>query len=223
MNPVTRELILKDLRLHKSHLLFTIAAEFLALAGVMLKTETAVVVGTSCFFIALVFAGCLLAGSNILNERKKQTLPFVMSLPVSPVQYSLAKLIATVGMFLALWLPLVAGALWMIEGKGMFPHGIIPAALIILTMPLLGFTIVMSANLVGETEGWNMASVLICNSSYGLAWYFILKVPAFTNYWGGSVAVWNSTAVSVLGGEFALIVLTLVLTFYVQSRKRDFI
>lgn len=223
MNPVIRELILKDLRLHKSLLLLSIAAEFVALAALMLKTETAVVVGTSCFFIALVFAGCMLAGSNILNERKKQTLTFVMSLPVSSVQYSLAKLVATVGMFFVLWLPLVAGAMWMIQVKGMFPHGIIPAALIVLTMPLLGSTIVMAANLMGETEGWNMASVLICNSSYGIAWYFIIKAPGFTNYWGGKVPVWNSTAVSVFGGELALIVVTLALTFFVQSRKRDFI
>ena len=223
MNPVVRELILKDWRLHKSHLALTVGAEFLALAAVMLKTETAVVVGTCCFFIALVFAGCLLAGSNILNERKRQTLPFVMSLPISSVQYSAAKLVATVGMFVALWLPFVLAAMWMIGVKGLFPHGSIPVVLILLTAPFLGFTIVTAANLVGETEGWNMAAVLVCNSSYGLAWYFLLKVPAFTDYWGGNVPVWNSAAVSVLGGEFALIVLTLALTFYLQSRKRDFI
>lgn len=223
MNPVVRELILKDWRLHRSHLLFTFGAEILALAAVMLKTETSVVVGTVCLFTAVIVAGCMLAASNILNERKRQNLPFVMSLPVSSVQYSAAKLVATVGMFLVLWLPTVAAAMWIIDVKGMFPHGAVPVALILLSLPLLGFTIVTAANLVGETEGWNMAAVVVCNSSYGFGWYFVLKVPAFTNYWGGNMAVWNSTAVSVLGGEFALAVLTLALTFYVQSRKRDFI
>jgi ABC-2 type transport system permease protein len=223
MNPVIRELILKDWRLHKPHLLFTVGAEVLALAAVMLRTETAVVVGTVCFFTALIVAGCLLVGSNILNERKRQTLPFVMSLPVSPVQYSAAKLVATVGIFLVMWLPMAAVIVWLIEVKGMFPQGILPVALILLTLPFVGFTIVTAANLVGETEGWNMAAVVVCNSSYGFSWYFVLKVPAFTNYWGGNVAVWNSTAVSVLGGEFALAAVTLALTFYLQSRKRDFI
>lgn len=223
MNPVIRELILKDLRLHKKHILLLIVAEIVALVVLTLGTETAFFVGTVGFFIALIFGGCLLAGSNILNERKKQTLPFVMSLPVTPVQYSVAKIAATVGMFLAMWLPVASAGMWLIAVKGKFPHGAIPVALILLTLPFVGFTIVMAANVVGETEGWNMAAVLICNSSYGVAWYFLLKVPGLTNYWGGNVAVWNSTAVSLMGGEFGLAVLTLALTFYLQSRKRDFI
>jgi hypothetical protein len=35
--------------------------------------------------------------------------------------------------------------------------------------------------------------------------------------------VWNGTELTVLGGEIAAIVLILGLTFYLQSRKRDFV
>jgi hypothetical protein len=37
------------------------------------------------------------------------------------------------------------------------------------------------------------------------------------------VPVWNPTVLKFLGGELGLIVLILGLTFYIQSRKRDFV
>jgi hypothetical protein len=37
------------------------------------------------------------------------------------------------------------------------------------------------------------------------------------------VAVWNAAAVNILGAEFAFIVLILVPTMLIQSRKHDFI
>ena len=37
------------------------------------------------------------------------------------------------------------------------------------------------------------------------------------------VPVWNSPVLIILGGEIAAIVLILGLTFYIQSRKRDFV
>jgi len=35
--------------------------------------------------------------------------------------------------------------------------------------------------------------------------------------------MWNSTVLAILGGEFGLIALVLGLTFFLQSRKRDFV
>ena len=70
--------------------------------------KTPVVIGTVFFFVAIVFCACLLPMQNIVNERKKQTLPFVMSLPVSSARYGAAKLVSTVGMFLAPWVALLA-------------------------------------------------------------------------------------------------------------------
>jgi ABC-2 type transport system permease protein len=223
MNPVIGQLIRKDWRLNRSLIVFTIEAGAVALGLLLFRREATALVGSVWFFVALIFAGCLLPGTNILNERKRQNLPFVMSLPVSPVQYTTAKLLSTVGIFLVPWGTLVIGAVWLIFGLGIFPHGMIPMILILLTLPFVGFSIIMGATLVGETEGWNIASVVVCNSSYSLVWYFFSRVPALTRDLGGKVVVWNPTLLTLLGGEFALIALVLALTFYLQSRKRDFI
>jgi ABC-2 type transport system permease protein len=223
MNPVTRQLILKDWRLHRSEILFTIECGAVALGLLFFKREPVVVVGSVWFFVSLILIGCMLPATNILNERKKQNLPFLMSLPVSPLQYATAKLLSTVGMFLVPWLTLVIAAVWVIAGRGIFPHGTIPMALILVTLPFIGFSLIMGLTLVGETEGWNIVGNVVCNSSYGLIWYFIGRTPALTRDFGSKVAVWNSAVLTILGAEFALIALILGMTFYLQSRKRDFI
>jgi hypothetical protein len=51
----------------------------------------------------------------------------------------------------------------------------------------------------------------------------MVQVPALTANAAGPVPVWNSTVLSILGVELGLIVLILALTYYLQSRKRDFV
>src|SRR5262249_15633460 len=153
--------------------------------------------------------GCLIAGSNILNERKKQSLPFVMSLPVSSVEYTTSKLLSTVGIYLIAWLPLVLATLWLIAGAGILRSRVIPVALIVLTFPLIGFCIITAMTLVGETEGWNLVANIVCNSSYGLVWYFITRTPSLMHDLTSKVPVWNRATVTFLISEFALIAVTL--------------
>jgi hypothetical protein len=67
----------------------------IALGVVLRGGEGPIVAGTVWFFIALILVGTMLPISGIVNERKKQNLAFLMSLPVSSIQYTTAKLIST--------------------------------------------------------------------------------------------------------------------------------
>jgi hypothetical protein len=194
-----------------------------ALALLLMKREPFSVVGCVFLLIALVLFGCLLPASNILNERKKQNLPFVMSLPISSVQYTTAKLLSTVGMFLIAWLILVIAAFWVIFVQGVFPLGTIPIALILLNFPFIALALITGVTMVGETEGWNIAANIVCNSSYGLVWYFMTRNPALMHDLTSKVPVWNRAVVTFLVSEFALIAIVLALTYYLQARKTDFI
>jgi ABC-2 type transport system permease protein len=220
---VVGHLILKDWQLQRWPILASMVAGALALAIFQRGGETAFMVGCVWFFVALIVIGCMLPIFAIVNERKKQNLPFLMSLPISPMQYTTAKLVSTVGMFLAPWLTLAIAAILIIEIRGILPHGTIPITLILLMLPFVGFCVISGAALVGESEGWSTAATVVCNSSYGLTWYFLTKIPALTSTWNSPVAIWSSTAVAIFGGEFASIVLILGLTFFLQSRKRDFV
>ena len=220
---IVRQLILKDWRLNRLQLFLSIGAGLIALGVVLRGGEGPMVAGAVWFFISLVLVGTMLPISGIVNERKKQNLAFVMSLPVSSIQYTTAKMISTVGMFLVPWVTLVIAAVVLIETRGMLPPGVIPIALILAGMPFVGLCILICAALVGESEGWGIAANVACNSSYGLAWYFMTRIPGLMADVKSPVPVWNSTVLKFLGVEFGLIVLILGLTYYLQSRKRDFV
>jgi len=221
---VMLQLVLKDWRLQRRTILFTVLAGAAALSILLIGGQTPVVIGTVFFFVAMVFCASLLPMQNIVNETKKQTLPFVMSLPVSSARYGAAKIVSTVGMFLALWLTLIGAALGTILGRHTLPNGAIPAGLIIMIFPLVGFCLITGTALVGESEGWGTAAMAVVNSSYWLVWYLLVShVPSLTQTWGGPVAVWSPAVFKILGVEFALIALILGVTLYLQSRKRNFI
>jgi len=220
---VVGHLILKDWQLHRQQILFSIAAGAIGLAVVQRGSEPAVVVGGVWFFIALIIVGTMLPLIGIVSERKKQNLAFLMSLPISSMQYTTSKLVSSTGMFLIPWLTLVISAVLLIEVRHIFPHGGIPMLLILSMMPFVGFSLITAASLIGESEGWGIAANVVCSSSYGLVWYFLSRVPALRVNANGPVPVWNSAVLAVLGLESALVVLLLSLTYYLQSRKRDFV
>jgi ABC-type Na+ efflux pump permease subunit len=165
----------------------------------------------------------MLPVSNVINERKKQSLAFLMSLPVSAVQYGMAKLVSTLGMFLVPWITLVIAASTFMLSHRETPHGIIPVMIILFGLPLVGFCIVAGAALIGETEGWTIAATIVCNSTYGVGWYLIIRIPEINGALSSPVPVWSAPVRMILAGEAAAIVLILGLTFYLQSRKREFV
>ncbi|HEY7391141.1 MAG TPA: hypothetical protein VH640_21675 [Bryobacteraceae bacterium] len=223
ISAVVRHLVIKEWDLCKPQIIFTVLGGELALALSQWGTEPAMVVGTIWFFVSLMLVACMLPLGSIVNERKNQTLAFVMSLPISPIEYSAAKLIANLGMFLIPWVTLVCAALLVIETRGIIPRGVIPLTLVLAFLPFVGFCIITATALVGETEGWGIAANVVVNTSYGLVWYFMTRVPALMAGANKPAPVWNSTVVTVLAGEFVLVVLILGVTFFLQSLKRDFV
>ncbi len=222
-NSVVGQLILKDWRLQRPMIFICMLAGVIALGVVQVGSEPVVVVGGVWFFISLIMVGTLLPMAGIVNERKKQNLAFVMSLPVTAIQYTTAKMVSTVGMFLIPWLTLVASAVLLIETRGIVPRGAIPMVLLLAMLPWVGLALITGASLVGESEGWGIAANVFCSSSYGLTWYFFTRVHGLMADINAPAPVWNSSVLTVLGCEVGSVLLMLALTYYFQSRKRDFI
>ena len=220
---VMRALILKDWALHRTFVMFSIAGGVLALAVLQVKNETAFMIGAIWFFVALILLATMLPMANVINERKKQNLAFLMSLPLSATQYGMSKFASNLGMFLIPWVTLVIAGFTAIFSHREVPHGIIPLMIILFVMPLVGFCFVAGAALIGEAEGWAIAAMIVCNSSYGLAWTLIIRNPVINGALKSPVAIWSSPVRMILGGEIAAILLILGITFFLQSRKREFV
>jgi ABC-2 type transport system permease protein len=218
---IVTHLVRKDLRLHRVQIALTIAAGLIALAVVARGGEVPFVIGVTWFFVAIIVLACMLPISAIVNERKKQTLAFLMSLPLSSIEYTTAKLVSTLLMFLTPWLMLLICALVLVTTRNL--AGAIPMLLILATLPLIGFSLILAVALVSESEGWAIAATVVCNSSYGITWYLMSRVPSLTANWTGRVAIFSPPVLRVLAVEVGIIVLLGALTFFLQSRKRDFI
>ncbi len=216
-------LILKDLRLHRTQIAMSTSVGIASLALFLVGTEVPVVIGACVFFISLIVLGSMLPASNLLNERKRHNLAFVMSLPISTTQYTASKLVSTVGMYLIPWLILVAGALYAITTMPAFPHGVIPMLLVLVGLVFVGFTVMVAAAMVGETEAWTNLSTVLANSTYGIGWYLIVRIPAINKDLKSPNAVWSPIMLKFNTAENVLNAMILGLTFYLQSRKRDFI
>jgi ABC-2 type transport system permease protein len=218
---IVTQLVRKDLRLHRVHIAVTIAAGLAALGIVARGGEIPVVIGITWFFVAIIVLACMLPMSSIVNERKKQTLAFLMSLPMSAIEYTTAKLLSTLLMFLVPWLMLIVSAVVLVTNSN--SAGTIPLLLMLGILPLIGFSVILAVALITESEGWSIAATVVCNSTYGLAFYLMMRVPSLTANSNGHVAIFNPTIVRVLAIEMAIILGLGIVTFFFQSRKRDFL
>jgi hypothetical protein len=223
MRSVVQTLILRDWQRHWLFIVFSIAGGVLALSLVQIGGPVLTVAGSTWFFVSLIVFGSMLPVSNVINERKKQTLPFLMSLPLSAAQYAVAKLVSTFGMYLVPWLTLMVAAVSYVVGRQDMPNGLVPVVLILMGFTLVGFSITAAFALVSESEGWTVGATILVNSSYGLLWYILMRDPALRANFGSPVVVWSAPVLRVLAIEIAVLVLILGLTIYLQSRKRDFV
>ena len=95
--------------------------------------------------------------------------------------------------------------------------------MILATAPFVGFCLIAGVTLVSESEGAMIAATIAANSSYGFSWYLLVRNAVIRAGMKSPMIVWSREVLTILGAEFAVIVLILGLTFFLQSRKRDFV
>jgi ABC-2 type transport system permease protein len=216
------QLILKDLRLNRTSVIVPLAGGAIGI-GLWLCGGLAAVFGIVAFFTAMVLSASFVPSTCVLGERKHKTLAFLMSLPLSSLQYTIGKMTTVLGIFLVPWLMLVTSGVWIILGRADVPKGLLPLFLALCLLVLTGMCIITCVDLLSESEGIHGIAVVAVNVSYGLAWTLIATSSNIRAGIQSPVPVWDSTILSVLGGELGFIAALLGLTLFLQSRKKDFI
>jgi len=171
----------------------------------------------------VIIIGALLIFSTVVNERKKQTLPFLMSMPMTYMDYTKAKLIFNLSAYFTAWLLLLVATLAVVFYSEHLPNGLIPYAVILLIEILVAFILVLATALVSESEVGTIVVVSITNIGVSLFMFFIVSIQGIAKHMEGPVAVWNSTAISIISIEIFIALLIIAMTFYLQSRKKDFL
>lgn len=218
-----KRLVLKDWYFQRWAIAGYLAVGALALALVAHAGEGTFFAGSILLITVLITVGIHLAMATVVEERKNQTLAFVMSLPVSPTEYTTAKILANLLIFLVPWLALLAGSLAVIAGSAVLPDGLIPFTALILVEIFASSVLILSVAVVSESQNWTIGAIVFGNLFFQGFLYFVSHLDSIAQTMKGSRIVWSPAAATLLAGEIAAIILMVALTYWLQSRKTDFL
>ncbi len=218
-----RRLVLKDWYFQRKAMLVYLAAGALALALVANSGEGSFFAGSILLITVLITVGIHLAMATVVEERKDQTLAFVMSLPVSAKEYTTAKILANLLIFLFPWLALLVGSFAVIASRTALPDGLIPFTAIVLLEIFASSVLILSVALVSESQNWTIGAIVFGNLFFQGFLYFVSHLPDIAQTMNGPRIVWSPAAINLLVAELTAIALLVGLTFWLQSRKTDFL
>jgi hypothetical protein len=219
--PVIRLLVAKDWQLFQKQLAIYVLAGIVALCFLGLAKPWAFYVGSLTLLIVLVSASCFSISTSLVVERKEQTLAFVMSLPVSPLDFTVSKLLGNLVTFGVPFVLLLGGTLAVVLLTPL-PDGLFVYALLIFGYILFAYAISLAVAMSVESEGWAtfaMIGSMVLINPYIMA---LSQVPEVSKRVGVDALVWTPTAVAILATLVLLSAAVIGVTTWVHARKPAF-
>jgi ABC-type transport system involved in multi-copper enzyme maturation permease subunit len=221
-NPsMVNALMRKDWNFNKNTMLLFFILGLISVALLSFESR-AFYIGMVLLLSIVILTGALLVINTVVNERKNQTLAFLISLPITYMDYTKAKMIFNLIAYFVIWLILVIGTIGVLYYTEHLPNGLIPYALIILIELLVAFILILGTALISESEKWTIVVMSITNIGVSLFMFLIASMESINQHMNGPIAVWNLTASAIIGIEILVALIIIGVTFYLQSRKKDF-
>jgi hypothetical protein len=217
---VMLRLIAKDWYLSRMPLTLIACAGAASTALLYMRNSTSGIMAMISAVTTLVFLSIILPMLTVVTERKERNLAFVMSLPISSMEYTAGKVLGNLVAFVALWLALCAGFFGTLSMAGF--GGMIPIGVVVAFAPFASFCLMLAVAIVVESEIWAIVVMGATNVAYSFAWLAIVRFGLLKDA-QSPVPVWNERILLVLAVEITVIVLSIALTFFLQSRKTDFV
>jgi hypothetical protein len=218
---IIRHLIVKDLRLYAPLITGSFVAGVLSLAALP-WSRVAFYVGSIAFMVTLVLLNVLVVSASLINERKEKTRLLMLSLPVSTMQYNVAKLLSLLIAFVVPTALLTGAAVALLHFTPL-PNGFIPFTVAVAVHCLLYFCVFLAVALVTDSAGWMTTVIVAGNVSLTFVIQLLLALPSQQGKLGGEVSVWGSDLVFIITLELVLSVVALAISFIVYSRKTEFV
>ena len=222
--PVVKRLILKDWYLNRAMIAASLAGGIVTVAAVAIAggTQLALILGVIVLVTILIGVGALLMVA-IADERKLQTLPFVMTLPISHKEYTNSKIVGSLLIFLVPWSVLVAAMVLSILFLPGFRHGLIPFVVIMSVEILMSTCLITAVAVTTESHGWTVGVSQVGALSLNLIGWSIVRLPEIGGTMSSPAVHWSATATVLILLEIGIIAVMLAAAFFVQSHKRDFV
>ena len=219
--PVIRLLVIKDWQLFQQQLALYVLAGIVALCFLGLGKPWAFYIGSLMLIIVTVAVACFSIATSLVTERKEKTLAFVMSLPVSPLDFTVAKLAGNLLTFAVPFLVIAGGTLatvWLTP----LPDGLFVYSLLIYGYILLAFSVSLAVAMSVESEGWSTFAMI---GSMALINPFIMgltQIPAISDRVREDAIAWSPEAIAILAGVVLLSVAVIGTTAWYHARKPAF-
>lgn len=219
---MVQRLILKDWYLQRWMIAASLLCGVASLAIIAQGSNIAFLLGLILLITVLIAIGAHLAVATMVQERKDQTLPFIMSLPISYREYTTAKIVGHLVIFLVPWLVLALGSVGLLAFSPK-SQGLIPFTAIMSTEILVSTCLVAAVALITESQGWTIAAIMFGNIAINVVGYLVAHVKSIADTMFGPTLRWTGAASALLFLEFAIIALLIGGTFFIQSQKKDFL
>jgi ABC-2 type transport system permease protein len=218
---VIRLLVFKDWQLFQKQLAFYVLAGIVALCFLGLAKPWAFYIGSLMLLIVVVSSACFSISTSLVVERKEQTLAFVMSLPVSPLDFTVSKLIGNLLTFGVPFVVLLGGALALVMFSPL-PDGLFVYTLLIFAWLLFAYAISLAVAMSVESEGWAtfaMIGSMVMINPYIMG---LGQLDVIRTYTTKDAVVWTTPTVAIMGTLALLAVAVLGVTTWHHARKPAF-
>ena len=216
------KLIVKDWQVYQKQLAGYVAGLLLALGLVGTGTPLVSAAGGLLLLVLLIVVGMFAIASSIMAERKEQTQPFVMSLPVTPMDVFWGKLLANLVIYLVPFLLVTGGMLALILATPS-PDGTVPWVILIALFVLVNFIVSLCVAIAVDSEGWNAFAMLALMTLIGPFIYWVTWMQGVREHLQGDVIVWSPQVLALIGGELAVIAVAILAAGWVHARKASFL
>jgi ABC-type transport system involved in multi-copper enzyme maturation permease subunit len=219
--PIIKLLVVKDWQLFEKQLAAYVVAGIVALCFLGMAKPWSFYVGSLLLIVVMVAAACFSISTSLLVERKEQTMAFIMSLPVSPRDFYIAKLVGNLITFAVPFLIMAAGT-WAVILLTPIPDGLFVYSLLMFGYIAFAYCLSLGVAMAVESEGLNtfamIASMVMINPFImGLS-----QIPAISDSVALDQVSWSAPAVAILLVELLLGISILCVTGWVHARKKAF-
>lgn len=215
-------LVIKDLQIYQKQLAAFVAGMILALSLIGTGKPWPFAVGSLLLLVLLVTIGSFAVLTSLITERKEQTVPFIMSLPVTPMDFYWGKLLGTLAIYLVPFTLVAAGTVALVLGTPL-PDGLLVYFLLIYCFLLMCFCVHLCIAIAVASEAWILFTMMALMTLVGPYIYGLVRVAAIRTNLNTDNIVWSGTAIGLLAAELAVIAIVLGVTSWVHARKTSFL
>ena len=216
------KLVVKDWQVYQKQLAGFVAGMLLALGLVGMGTPLMASAGALLLLVQLLVVGTYAIQSSIMAERKLQTVPFIMSLPVTPMDVYWGKLLANLVIYLVPFLLVTGGLLALILSTPR-PDGAVPWLAVVALFMLAIFCVSLCVAIAVESEGWNIFAILALMTLIGPFLYWVSRLDGIVQYLKTDDIVWSAPVLGALAAEVAVIAVAILVTSWIHARKASFL